>query len=45
MSIIAAIREAEYEWVVHVNEVAVGTLVHSCSFWYLGANVPGRKKF
>ena len=37
-------REAEDEWVAHVNEVAGGTLLLTCNSWYLGANVPGKPR-
>jgi len=36
--------EAEDAWVNHVNDVAGGTLFNSCNSWYLGANVPGKKR-
>jgi cyclohexanone monooxygenase len=41
---IEATREAEDDWVAHVNEVADGTLLTSCNSWYLGANVPGKPR-
>lgn len=41
---IEATREAEDNWVDHVNEVADGTLLTSCNSWYLGANVPGKPR-
>ena len=41
---IEATREAEDNWVNHVNEVADGTLLNSCNSWYLGANVPGKPR-
>jgi cyclohexanone monooxygenase len=44
LSTIEATKEAEDAWVDHVNEVAAGTLVNSCSSWYLGANVPGKQR-
>jgi cyclohexanone monooxygenase len=44
LSTIDATKEAEDAWVDHVNEVAAGTLVNSCSSWYLGANVPGKQR-
>jgi cyclohexanone monooxygenase len=44
LSTIDATQEAEDAWVDHVNEVAAGTLVNSCSSWYLGANVPGKQR-
>jgi len=44
LSTIDATKEAEDAWVDHVNEVAAGTLVNSCSSWYLGANIPGKRR-
>lgn len=37
-------REAEDEWVAHVNEVAEATLYPRAQSWYLGANVPGKPR-
>ncbi|MEQ9642407.1 MAG: NAD(P)/FAD-dependent oxidoreductase [Alphaproteobacteria bacterium] len=37
-------REAEDDWVGHVNEVAGGSLRSTCSSWYVGANVPGKPR-
>jgi len=38
--------EAEDAWILHVNEVAKGTMftAPTCSSWYLGANVPGKPR-
>ncbi len=36
--------EAEDEWVDHVNEVADLTLYPQANSWYLGANIPGKKR-
>ncbi|MBW2390489.1 MAG: NAD(P)/FAD-dependent oxidoreductase [Deltaproteobacteria bacterium] len=36
--------EAEDEWVDHVNEVADLTLFKHANSWYLGANIPGKKR-
>ncbi|MBV1931520.1 MAG: NAD(P)/FAD-dependent oxidoreductase [Porticoccaceae bacterium] len=44
LSTINATEEAEDAWVNHVNEVADGTLLNSCSSWYLGANIPGKER-
>ena len=44
LTTIDASKEAEDQWVDHVNDVASETLVNSCSSWYLGANVPGKKR-
>ncbi len=36
--------EAEDEWVDHVNQVADLTLYPHANSWYLGANIPGKKR-
>jgi cyclohexanone monooxygenase len=41
---IEAEREAEDKWVVHVNEVAHGTLYPQANSWYMGANIPGKPR-
>jgi cyclohexanone monooxygenase len=41
---IEATRAAEDNWVVHVNEVAQGTLYPQANSWYMGANVPGKPR-
>lgn len=43
---IEATREAQDEWVEHVNETAAPTMwtAPSCNSWYLGANVPGKPR-
>jgi cyclohexanone monooxygenase len=35
-------REAEDNWVAHVNEVAHTTLYPQADSWYMGANIPGK---
>jgi cyclohexanone monooxygenase len=35
-------RQAEDDWVVHVNETANGTLYPQANSWYMGANIPGK---
>jgi cyclohexanone monooxygenase len=35
-------REAEDNWVKHVNEVAHATLYPQANSWYMGANIPGK---
>ena len=35
-------KEAEDNWVDHVNEVAQGTLYPQANSWYMGANIPGK---
>jgi cyclohexanone monooxygenase len=37
-----ATRQAEDNWVAHVNEVAHGTLYPQANSWYMGANIPGK---
>jgi len=41
---IEANLDAENEWVDHVNEVADATLFKHANSWYLGANIPGKKR-
>ena len=35
---------AEDEWMNHVEDLASETLRYSCNSWYVGANVPGKKR-
>ena len=41
---IEANREAEKEWVEHVNQVADLSLRSTCSSWYVGANIEGKAR-
>ncbi len=41
---IEAKREAEDEWVNHVNAVAGAHLRSACNSWYIGANIPGKQR-
>ena len=41
---IEAAEGAERDWVGHVNMVASHTIYPGCNSWYLGANVPGKKR-
>jgi cyclohexanone monooxygenase len=41
---IEAARDAETQWVNHVNEVANATLFPEGGSWYLGANIPGKPR-
>jgi cyclohexanone monooxygenase len=41
---IEASRDAEDNWVTHVNEVAHGTLYPQANSWYMGANIPGKPR-
>ncbi len=36
--------DAEDEWVDHVNEVADMTLFKHANSWYMGSNIPGKKR-
>lgn len=46
LSTIEATESAQEDWVDHVNEVADGTMytAPSCASWYLGSNIPGKKR-
>lgn len=44
VAVIEAMPDAETEWVAHVNEVADATLFPRANSWYMGANVPGKKR-
>jgi cyclohexanone monooxygenase len=35
-------KDAEEQWVAHVNEVAHTTLYPQANSWYMGANIPGK---
>jgi cyclohexanone monooxygenase len=39
-----ATKEAEDNWVSHVNEVAYSTLYPQANSWYMGANIPGKPR-
>jgi cyclohexanone monooxygenase len=39
-----ATRDAEEQWVAHVNEVAQLTLYPQANSWYMGANIPGKPR-
>jgi cyclohexanone monooxygenase len=41
---IEATREATDAWVDHCNMIADFTLFPRCNSWYLGANIPGKKR-
>ncbi len=41
---IEADTDAVEDWVDHVNAVAAQTLFTTCNSWYLGANIPGKKR-
>jgi cyclohexanone monooxygenase len=42
LDIMEANKEAEDNWVAHVNEVAHTTLYPQANSWYMGANIPGK---
>ena len=44
MTRIEAKPDAEDGWVDHVNEVASSTLYQQTDSWYVGANIPGKKR-
>ena len=35
---------AEESWTGHVEEIAGNTLRYTCNSWYVGANIPGKKR-
>jgi cyclohexanone monooxygenase len=39
-----ASKDAEDNWVAHVNDVAHGTLYPQANSWYMGANIPGKPR-
>jgi cyclohexanone monooxygenase len=39
-----ATRDAEEQWVAHVNEVAQMTVYPQANSWYMGANIPGKPR-
>lgn len=41
---VEATREAQNQWVEHVNAIAGMTLFPNCNSWYLGDNVPGKPR-
>ena len=42
LTIMEAKKDAEENWVAHVNEVAHTTLYPQANSWYMGANIPGK---
>jgi cyclohexanone monooxygenase len=44
VDVIEADKEAEDEWVAHVNELAEPTMFMLADSWYLGANIPGKPR-
>ena len=43
-SAIEPIIDSENKWMDHVEEIAAETLRYSCNSWYVGANIPGKKR-
>ena len=41
---IEAHPDSEDDWMDHVEEVASETLRYSCNSWYVGANIPGKRR-
>jgi cyclohexanone monooxygenase len=41
---IEAGRQAQDDWVRHVNDVADSTLYPLANSWYVGANIPGKPR-
>ncbi len=44
LNAIEATRQAQDDWVDHVNEIASYTLFPKANSWYMGANVPGKTR-
>ena len=43
-NVIEANLDSENQWMDHVEEVVANTLRYSCNSWYVGANIPGKKR-
>ena len=41
---IAAMPQAEEAWTAHVNDSAEGTILSQADSWFMGANIPGKKR-
>ena len=44
LACIAPTLEAEDAWVEHSNELAAGTILSAADSWFMGANIPGKKR-
>ncbi len=44
LACIAPTPEAEEAWVEHVNELGAQTLLSDANSWFMGANIPGKKR-
>ena len=43
-TVIEATREAQDQWVEHVNQVVGATLMTKANSWYMSANIPGKSR-
>jgi cyclohexanone monooxygenase len=43
-TVIEATREAQDQWVEHVNQVVGATLLTKANSWYMSANIPGKPR-
>jgi cation diffusion facilitator CzcD-associated flavoprotein CzcO len=43
-TVIEATREAQDQWVEHVNQVVGATLMTKANSWYMSANIPGKPR-
>jgi cation diffusion facilitator CzcD-associated flavoprotein CzcO len=43
-TVVEPVREAQDQWVSHVNEVVNMTLMTSANSWYMSANIPGKPR-
>ena len=43
-TVIEATREAQDQWVEHVNQVVGATLMIKANSWYMSANIPGKSR-
>ena len=41
---VVALEEAQSDWVEHARDVAEATLMPRADSWYVGANIPGKKR-
>ena len=44
LACIAPTLEAEEAWVQHSNELAAGTILSAADSWFMGSNIPGKKR-
>ena len=44
LNVVEADELFQIEWMDHIEEVAKNTLRYTCNSWYVGANVPGKKR-